>query len=388
MSNATNDIRRMLDRIRAGDGPPSLAIPRRRRIAKTTKRGSKRLFKRWSWDTTDVKRNILEHNDVFLGASDVSDYISGRIAMERDARGLGMDHQRTTVLCDRNKWFTSLASFEGLRITKFGESRGYIIVDEELCYFCYEINSASIIVDAYGDTEFVDHWTTWLESNFEVVDNVIEWIYSNDGQSVEVPLRSDRIPLAAMYPWLGDESLESYYDRFMESEASILLLIGPPGTGKTTFIRGLLHHAKESAIVTYDATILAKDYVFANFVEGDRNIMVIEDADEFLGARTDGNGLMHKFLNVGDGLVTTKNKKLIFSTNLPSIRDVDAALTRPGRCFDIIHFDTLNEQQARELAKQVHVDFEVNTSGKYSIADIFHKQVIAPKTKTRPMGFV
>ena len=385
-----SEVQRMLNRIRSmtsSDGPPVIRRPRGRRF-KQSKSKTRRLLKRWTWDTTDIKRNILEQSDVFLGASDVSDYISGRIAMERDARGLGMDHERTTVLCDRNKWFAMLATFGGLRITKFGESRGYVIVDEELCYFAYEINSASIIVDAYGDVSFVNQWTDWLNDNFEVVDNVIEWIYSNDGQSVEVPLRSDRIPLAAMYPWLGDESLESYYDRFMESEASILLLIGPPGTGKTTFIRGLLHHAKESAIVTYDATILAKDYVFANFVEGDRNIMVIEDADEFLGARTDGNGLMHKFLNVGDGLVTTKNKKLIFSTNLPSIRDVDAALTRPGRCFDIIHFENLNEEQARKLAKQVNVDFEANNTGKYSIADIFHKQVIAPKTKTRPMGFV
>jgi ATP-dependent 26S proteasome regulatory subunit len=49
--------------------------------------------------------------------------------------------------------------------------------------------------------------------------------------------------------------------------------------------------------------------------------------------------MMHRFLNVGDGLVTTKGKKLIFSTNLPSIRDVDSALVRPGRCFDILNFD-------------------------------------------------
>jgi hypothetical protein len=208
----------MLNRIRSmtsSDAPPVVRRPRNRRF-KQSKSKTRRLFKRWTWDTTDITRNILEQSDVFLGASDVSDYISGRIAMERDARGLGMDHERTTVLCDRNKWFAMLATFGGLRITKFGESRGYVIVDEELCYFAYEINSASIIVDAYGDVSFVNQWTDWLHDNFEVVDNVIEWIYSNDGQSVEVPLRSDRIPLAAMYPWLGDESLESYYDRFME----------------------------------------------------------------------------------------------------------------------------------------------------------------------------
>jgi adenylate kinase family enzyme len=40
-------------------------------------------------------------------------------------------------------------------------------------------------------------------------------------------------------------------------------LIGPPGTGKTTFIRGLLAHRSCSAIVTYDAGILEKDGFFA-----------------------------------------------------------------------------------------------------------------------------
>ena len=223
---------------------------------------------------------------------------------------------------------------------------------------------------------------------FEVIENVIEWIYSTDGQSIEVPLRNDRLPLEEMYPWLDGESLASYYDRYIQSDASILLLIGPPGTGKTTFIRGLLQHTKQSAIVTYDPGILAKDYVFAQFIEGDRNVFVIEDADNFLGARTDGNDVMHKFLNVGDGLVTTKNKKLIFSTNLPSIRDIDSALVRPGRCFDIVNFAPLNEEQANTLAKKLNVTHDHKDNGTYSIADIFNKQVHAPKAPKRSMGFV
>ena len=376
----------MMQHIRGlSDGTAPPVRPRRKSVLSRKRR--RRTLRGWVWDTNQVRKNILEQTDVFLGASDVSDYITSRIAMERDARGIGTDHERITILCDRSKWYQSVETF-GLRITKFNDSRGYIIQDEELSYIGYDINSSSIIVDVSGNTEFVEHWTEWFKEHFEIVENVIEWIYSNDGQSVEVPLRNDRIPLAEMYPWLSGELLGDYYDRFMESDASILLLIGPPGTGKTTFIRGLLHHAKESAIVTYDASILAKDFVFANFVEGDRNIMVIEDADEFLGARTDGNGLMHKFLNVGDGLVTTKNKKLIFSTNLPSIRDIDSALIRPGRCFDIIHFDLLNYDQAHALAKKLNVDIEQTANGKYSIADIFHKQVAAPKHKTRPMGFV
>lgn len=264
-----------------------------------------------------------------------------------------------------------------------------IVEDENLNYLSYEISSSSVSVSVHGDREFVDHWYERVVDQYEEVHNVIEWLYSNDGQSIEVPLRGDRVPVDEMYPWLNGEPLTEYYERFMHSDASILLLIGPPGTGKTTFIRGLLQHTKQSAVVTYDAAILAKDYLFAQFIEGDRSIMVIEDADNFLGNRSEGNGMMHKFLNVGDGLVTTKNKKMIFSTNLPSIKDIDPALIRPGRCFDIVNFAPLSESEATVLADKLGVVKEHKADGQYSIAEIFNKQTHADKApRKRKMGFV
>jgi ATP-dependent 26S proteasome regulatory subunit len=66
--------------------------------------------------------------------------------------------------------------------------------------------------------------------------------------------------------------------------------------------------------------------------------------------------MMHRFLNVGDGLVTTKGKKMIFSTNLPSIRDIDSALVRPGRCFDIVTFAPLEVSEAQALADALEVN--------------------------------
>ena len=94
---------------------------------------------------------------------------------------------------------------------------------------------------------------------------------------------------------------------------------------------------------------------------------------------------MHRFLNVGDGLVTTKGKKMIFSTNLPSIRDIDSALVRPGRCFDILTFSALDEAEAAKLAKRLGASID-GVNKEYSIADIFNKQQHKPEQ--RKVGFI
>jgi SpoVK/Ycf46/Vps4 family AAA+-type ATPase len=227
-----------------------------------------------------------------------------------------------------------------------------------------------------------------LSTRFLVATCSIEWIYSSEGNSITIPLMSEKLPISEMYPFLGEEDIASYYDRYLNSDASILLLIGPPGTGKTTFIRGLLHHAEKNAIVTYDEKILERDYVFARFIEDDFGVMVIEDADNFLKSRSEGNTMMHRFLNVGDGLISMRGKKLIFSTNLPSIRDIDPALIRPGRCFDIITFDNYTIDEAKKLANKIGVEFEGKEEQTYSLAEIFHKQRNTNPKQTKKMGFV
>ncbi len=355
-----------------------------RRKGKVVRR--EKLTKGWTYHSTEMNRNFM-NSDVFIGASDVYDYVTCNIQAERNELKLPSQHEKIVVLATRPDWM-QIVDQSVLRVHKFTDRRGLIIDDNTSSYMSYEIHASTVELNLHGDYTFVSQWVDKIKHRFEVVDNVIEWIYNSDGASIEVPLRSDRLPYEEMYPWLEGETLAEYYDRYTRSDASILLLIGPPGTGKTTFIRGLLQHTKQSAVVTYDPAILAKDFVFAQFIEGDTNVFVIEDADTFLGARRDGNDVMHKFLNVGDGLVTTKNKKLIFSTNLPSIQDVDPALLRPGRCFDIVYFNMLDDKQADALAKRLNVEYDKKDSGQYTLAELFHKQSQTMKKPTRKMGFV
>jgi hypothetical protein len=330
-------------------------------------------------------------SEYFLAAASLNDHFITKVVAERTDAGLNTHTVNEELVTDRIKWFDYIESdWSSYQLIQYGKTDGIVFDKEELNFFDYSISSNSVEVKAYGSSEFVKFVHEDLLKNFEVAACHIEWIYSSDGSSINIPLMPEKLPISEMYPFLGDETVEEYYNRFMDSSASILLLIGPPGTGKTTFIRGLLHHAQRNAIVTYDEKILERDYVFAQFIEGDAGVMVIEDADNFLRPRDEGNGMMHRFLNVGDGLISLKGKKLIFSTNLPSVRDVDEALTRPGRCFDVISFNNYTLEEAKILAGKLDIPFDEkeSKSDTYSLAEVFYKQQNTNPKKEKKMGFV
>jgi energy-coupling factor transporter ATP-binding protein EcfA2 len=330
-------------------------------------------------------------SEYFLAAASLNDHFITKVVAERTDNGLNTHTIKEELVTSRVDWFDYIDSnWDSYQLIQYGKTDGVVFDKDELNFFDYSISSNSVEVKAYGSKEFVEFVHEDLLSKFQIAACHIEWIYSSDGSSINIPLMPEKLPISEMYPFLDGETVEEYYNRFMESSAAILLLIGPPGTGKTTFIRGLLHHAQRNAIVTYDEKILERDYVFAQFIEGDAGVMVIEDADNFLKPRDEGNLMMHRFLNVGDGLISLKGKKLIFSTNLPSVRDVDVALTRPGRCFDVITFNNYTLDEAKKLAGKLDLPFDEKESKEdtYSLAEVFFKQQNTNPKKEKKMGFV
>ena len=385
-----SEVDRIFRELRSFASSVGEGAPVRHRVSRRRGR-KKRSLNSWTYDAMDMNMNEMKsgaNDKFFVGASDYADWLHLQLLDSRTEKKMSTFNSDLKMHGNRKKWQDFInEEFDGDYIIQYTDSSG-LIVTEGLNFIRYDVNSNSVSTHTYGDKIFIENVEDIFLKHFDEVTSYIEWVYGANGDSVNVPLNAERLPVDEMYPFLK-EPLTDYYDRYLESNANILLLIGPPGTGKTTFIRGLLAHSNSSAIVTYDAAILEKDYLFARFIEDETGVMVLEDSDNFLKARSDGNTMMHRFLNVGDGLVTTKGKKLIFSTNLPSIRDIDPALIRPGRCFDIVSFDSLKQKEAEALAKKIGVKLDGKRES-WTIAEVFNKQIEQSTNKTvgSKMGFV
>jgi hypothetical protein len=104
---------------------------------------------------------------------------------------------------------------------------------------------------------------------------------------------------------------------------------------------------------TADKRALQNDEIFVDFITGSHDAFVIEDTDHLLKARTSGNEEMHRFLAIADGVARSQGRKIIFTTNLPNVTDIDDALIRPGRCFAVKNLRSLVLEEAVRLAQKI-----------------------------------
>jgi energy-coupling factor transporter ATP-binding protein EcfA2 len=183
---------------------------------------------------------------------------------------------------------------------------------------------------------------------------VVDWQFSNArGTLMNTAFDeiADDVIIDAAYPQLGSP-VAQFIERYLAAPETVLILLGPPGTGKTRLVRAILgamsRHKGDSALVMYtaDKSALEGDEIFVDFITGLHDAFIIEDADHLLQPRTDGNKNLHRFLMIADGVVRAQNRKIIFTTNLPNIGSIDEALLRPGRCFATIQMRQLARTEA------------------------------------------
>ncbi len=190
---------------------------------------------------------------------------------------------------------------------------------------------------------------------------VVDWNFCNSrGNLISTSFDelADESLLEEAYPSLG-KTVPQFVENYLDAAETVLILQGPPGTGKTRLVRAILaamsKRKGDSAKVMYtaDKRALESDEIFVDFITGSHDAFVIEDADHLLKARTSGNFELHRFLGIADGVVRAQNRKVIFTTNLPNINDIDDALLRPGRCHAVKNLRSLELGEALRLAEKI-----------------------------------
>lgn len=227
---------------------------------------------------------------------------------------------------------------------------------------------------------------------------IISWgiITSHGFDTVDTQTILDEVIHPEAYPQVN---MEKFVDDYLNSQSSILLLIGSSGMGKTRFIRYIMSKMYDkyitematkdespmrilnpdeskydelSVLYSMDQKIFTEESFFMQFIQKDYNLMVLEDIDFNLKSRKQGNTFMYKLLGISDGLIKSINKKIILSTNLPSQSDIDDALLRPGRCFGTIVFDKLPLVAANALRVKLGKEPYVK-GGPYTVAECYNE---------------
>lgn len=237
----------------------------------------------------------------------------------------------------------------------------------------WEVTERGMILRGYGPHDLNKQVYDYVSEHMEHrLTPEVTWNYAigEHRQQQIIQIRRAQAVHPEFYPWIPD--VNDYYERYLASESSVLVLLGETGTAKTSFIRNMIWRYGLTTTFTYDDKLLEKDDLFVFFLTSDVELLVVEDADVFLTDRENaGNRLMAKFLNISDGIAAPRQrKKIIFTANLLDMSKIDPALMRPGRCFDCQVFRKLTFAESVAAAKAAGMAPPTEVRS-YSLAELF-----------------
>jgi len=174
------------------------------------------------------------------------------------------------------------------------------------------------------------------------------------------------------YPYIDTDEL---FKQFITSKNNILILSGEKGLGKTKminlYIKYLLNNIElinskpdllqegNAVRVLYikNEDLLARDDLWVKLNTEQYDVVVLDDLDYFLTSRKNADmtelgqnqsKFISQLLSFSDGVINN-NTKFVITTN--NVSDIDDALLRPGRCFDILRMRALHKKEALQIAK-------------------------------------
>jgi hypothetical protein len=270
---------------------------------------------------------------------------------------------------------------ENYKVSKFQESfyirdrKGSFIVVGELvdAFYIFDIYTKNFetnhfifsmikhLLDLSGDTEII--YTTAYSSNNGIGYNT-KLLDDNDFVNIK----------KEYYPYIN---IDEMFSQFFKYDENILCLIGIPGCGKSKMSTLMMSYLLENTNLLrnnmYDFEVLyvksesalSDDSFWVNMEGSKYNLVILDDLDNLLGTRdvvntqadVDKNKFISNLLSYTDG-VNKNNTKFIITTN-QDIKNIDKAILRKGRMFDILELRALTHKEAVDVWESYGLDLEL-----------------------------
>ena len=190
---------------------------------------------------------------------------------------------------------------------------------------------------------------------------------------------------------------QQWTERLRGKPSGLTILHGPPGCGKTSYLRALMTRLLDKAVFYFvpvsEADMLSNPR-FVNFWlkqtkrhPNKRKIAILEDAEELLLPRDAGTrDKVSNLLNLADGFLGDHLKLQVIATTNAPVRSLDSALLRPGRLMGMREFRRLTRNEAQRLAASKGLALPDQSD--FSLAELYCGAVGHPALNAdRRLGF-
>jgi hypothetical protein len=233
---------------------------------------------------------------------------------------------------------------------KFKYAVDIFCADKDDLYKVYEAYKA---VTPTENTASILYNTLYIDEN--KLDSMYETIELDDLRDID----------KNYYPYLD---IDTMFAQFTEFKENILIILGKPGLGKSKMINQYMKYILENpkyiddedevyrVVYAKNQDMLAMDSFWTNIYGSD--LVILDDLDFFLSAREQvvsssleiqKDAFISHLLSYTDGTTET-NTKFIITTNR-TLEEVDPALLRKGRAFDILELRPLHKDEALKIWK-------------------------------------
>lgn len=165
-----------------------------------------------------------------------------------------------------------------------------------------------------------------------------------------------------------------------EPNGRLFILDGPPGTGKTYFVRGLLNDVVGAVFLLIPSKQIGS-LTDPGFMPAIRRlheqeeapiILILEDADEALLPREISNmSVISDLLNFADGIVgSIIDVRILATTNAKNVQ-IEPALKRKRRLGRATHIGKLSTERASAIYKRITGEDRKIANNKFTLAEVY-----------------